>query len=289
MLSFQESTFLLHHGSLAVMEIRPKEIHQTLVFLHGWQDNAATFKTTMEAYAKHHPYHHLIAVDWFGHGLSDHKGDDNFYHFFDYIDDLHQIILHTKLEKVVLIGHSLGALIASAYCAVFPEKVSALMMIEALGPLSEEEDEITNRLRQGILSRQRYRNKPQRTLKDKQAAVELRSKVNRLPEHLIEPMVLRSLASKDNYVKWTTDAKVKCDSLYRMSEAHALSLLSKIDCPVIAVIGNEGYGHLRQKSHRYRYISDFQCYQIEGGHHCHLEYPEQVSSYISDLINKIKT
>lgn len=286
---FQESTFTLHHGTIAVMEIKPNDIEQTLVLLHGWQDNAATFKTTMEAYAKHHPHHHLIAVDWFGHGLSDHKGNDNFYHFFDYVDDLHQIILHIKLEKVVLIGHSLGALIASAYCAVFPEKVSALMMIEALGPLSEEEDEITNRLRQGILSRQRYRNKPQRTLKDSQSAVELRSKVNQLPESLIEPMVLRSLVSKDNHVQWTTDAKVKCDSLYRMSENHALSLLSKIECPVIAVIGNDGYDHLKQKSHRYGYISGFQCYQVDGGHHCHLEQPEKISTYISVLVNRIYT
>ena len=102
---FQESSIELHHGTVAVMEIKPKEIHQTLLFLHGWQDNAATFKTTMEAYTKHFPSHHLIAIDWFGHGLSSHKGDDNFYHFFDYIDDLHQIILQTKLEKVVLIGH----------------------------------------------------------------------------------------------------------------------------------------------------------------------------------------
>lgn len=289
MTSFQEATFSLHHGSLAVLEIKPKKIEQTLVFLHGWQDNAATFKTTMEAYTKHNPHHHLIAIDWFGHGLSDHKGDDNFYHFFDYIDDLHQIILQTKLERVVLVGHSLGALIASAYCAVFPEKVSALMMIEALGPLSEEEDNITERLRQGILSRQRYRNKPQRRLKDKQAAVELRSKVNQLPEALIEPMVTRSLIASSDQVQWTTDAKVKCDSLYRMNEAHALSLLSKIECPVITVIGNEGYGHLKQKSHRYRYISNFECFEIDGGHHCHLEHPEQVSDYISVLVNKIAT
>lgn len=286
---FQQSSIDLHHGTAAVMEIKPKEIHQTILFLHGWQDNAATFKTTMEAYKKHHPFHHLIAIDWFGHGLSSHKGDDNFYHFFDYIDDLHQIILQTKLENVVLVGHSLGALIASAYCAVFPEKVSALMMIEALGPLSEEEDKITERLRQGILSRQRYRNKPQRTLKDKQAAIELRSKVNQLPELLIEPMVTRSLTTSYEHVQWTTDAKVKCDSLYRMSEAHALSLLSKIECPVVAVIGSEGYGHLKQKTHRYRHISNFECFKIEGGHHCHLEHPDQVSYYIGVLVNKITT
>lgn len=286
---FQESSIELHHGTIAVMEIKPKDTHQTLLFLHGWQDNAATFKTTMEAYVQQNPHHHLIAVDWFGHGRSSHKGDDNFYHFFDYIDDLHQIVLHLKLESLVLIGHSLGALVASAYSAVFPEKVSALVMIEALGPLSEEEETISDRIRQGILSRQRYRNKPQRTLKDTQTAIELRANVNQLPEVLVKPMVMRSLSINSNSLQWTTDAKVKCDALYRMSEAHALSLLSKIECPVIAIIGTEGYGHLKEKTHRYAYISHFDCYQIEGGHHCHLENPVQVSSYISMIVNKINT
>ena len=141
----------------------------------------------------------------------------------------------------------------------------------------------------GYASRQRYRNKPQRTLKDKQAAVELRSKVNQLPELLIEPMVTRSLTASSEQVQWTTDAKVKCDSLYRMSEVHALSLLSKIECPVVAVIGSEGYVHLKQKTHRYRHISNFESFKIEGGHHCHLEYPERVSHCIRVLVNKIKT
>lgn len=284
---FHESILALHHGSLALIETRPEHIEKTILFLHGWQDNAATFITVMEAYAKKNPTHHLIALDWFGHGLSDQKGKDNFYHFFDYIDDLHQVILSLKISSVFLVGHSLGGLIASAYSATFPEKVSALMMIEALGPLSEPEENIAERLRQGILSRQRFRNKPQRQLKDKQTAVELRSAVNELPPPLIEPMVTRSLQSvskNKETVEWTTDAKVKCDSLYRMSESHALALLSSIECSVIAVLGKQGYGHLKHKQHRYKYIKQFQCYELEGGHHCHLEQPKRVAEILGSLI-----
>ncbi|MEZ9625944.1 alpha/beta fold hydrolase [Aliivibrio fischeri] len=286
---FHERSLPLYHGEIALLEVKPEQVDQTILFLHGWQDNAATFLTTMESYAKTNPTHHLIAFDWFGHGLSSHKGGDNFYHFFDYIDDLHQVILHLNQQSVILVGHSLGGLIASAYCAAFPEKVSALMMIEALGPLSEDEDQITDRLRQGILSRQRYRNKPQRTLKDAQSALELRAKVNQLPQSLIEPMVLRSLRVESEYVQWTTDAKVKCDSLYRMSETHALALLDKIECPVFAVVGLNGYGHLKQKEHRYKFIADFTCYHIKGGHHCHLENPNLISEHLTTLINTITT
>lgn len=286
---FHERSLSLHHGNIALIEVKPQSCDKTILFLHGWQDNAATFLTTMESYAKTNPTHHLIAFDWFGHGLSDHKGGDNFYHFFDYIDDLHQIIQHLNQPSVILVGHSLGGLIASAYSAAFPEKVSALMMIEALGPLSENERQITDRLRHGILSRQRYRNKPQRRLKDIQSALDLRAKVNQLPQSLIEPMVRRSLKAGADQLQWTTDAKVKSDSLYRMSEAHALALLSDIQCPTYAIIGQEGDKHLKQKEHRYALITDFTCYEIEGGHHCHLENPKLVSDYLGRLANIIAT
>jgi multidrug efflux pump subunit AcrB len=180
--AFHQYDLSLHHGSLAVIELGPKNADNVVLFLHGWQDNAATFLSTMTAFSVSNPTCRLIAFDWFGHGLSDHKGVDNFYHFFDYVDDLHQAILSLKLDSVILVGHSLGGLIASAYSAAFPEKVAALMMIEALGPLSEEAEKTSERLREGVLSRQRYRHKPQRTLKDRQAALALRSKVNQLPE-----------------------------------------------------------------------------------------------------------
>ncbi len=284
---FQESYIDLYHGRIALIQIKPEKIQQTILFLHGWQDNAATFSTVMAAYAKRHPNHHLIAIDWFGHGLSSHKGEDNFYHFFDYVDDLHQIILHLHLEFVVLIGHSLGGLVASVYSAVFPEKVAALVMIEALGPLSEKEDQISNRIRQGILSRQRYRYKPKRALKDIDHAMKLRASTNGLAESLVAPMVRRSVSSVSDDLFWTTDTKIKCDSLYRMSENHALSLLSTIKCPVIAIIGDTGYEHLKQQSYRFSNIADFECYQIAGGHHCHLENPEQVSHNISILVSKL--
>ncbi|MGF1904537.1 alpha/beta fold hydrolase [Aliivibrio salmonicida] len=287
--AFHQYDLSLHHGSLAVIELGPNNADNVVLFLHGWQDNAATFLSTMTAFSVSNPTCRLIAFDWFGHGLSDHKGVDNFYHFFDYVDDLHQAILSLKLDSVILVGHSLGGLIASAYSAAFPEKVAALMMIEALGPLSEEAEKTSERLREGVLSRQRYRHKPQRTLKDRQAALALRSKVNQLPEVLLEPIMQRAVRSTSDGVQWTTDAKVKCESLYRMSEAHALALLSDITCPVIVIIGVDGYGHLKQKEHRYSYIQHVESFQIEGGHHCHLQHPEKISTYLNVLFNKINT
>ena len=55
--------------------------------LHGWLDNANSFvpiSSYFEAY-------HFIALDWPGHGHSDHRPSGCDYQQLDYVDDLHQL------------------------------------------------------------------------------------------------------------------------------------------------------------------------------------------------------
>ena len=79
-----------------------------LIALHGWLDNSASFLPL----APHLGDFHLICVDLPGHGHSDHKTTP--YVFVDWLDDLYQIVQEAGWSRFTLLGHSLGALIASA-------------------------------------------------------------------------------------------------------------------------------------------------------------------------------
>ncbi len=270
---------------------------KTIVFIHGWMDNAESFSSIMKLLHLSNPHFHLIAIDLPGHGLSSSKGSDNFYPFLDYIDDLHSMLHKISSKDCILVGHSLGALISSCYSAAFPEKVAALIEIEGYGPLAESTDNVTKRLRTGILSRQRYRVKETKSLSDPEDAVRIRAINTQLKQELIKPMVYRALERKGERWYWRHDTKLKCDSLYRMSERQRKNILSHIQCPHLVILGESGFHSLKvasvqekeQEIRRGKQTprDNEHWVSIPGGHHCHLEHPEKASKLILDWLNKV--
>ncbi|MDN3701291.1 alpha/beta fold hydrolase [Vibrio artabrorum] len=291
-----EKSYSLANGTLATQQIgNPHPTATTVVFIHGWLDNAASFNQIMKQVAQSSPNAHLVAIDLFGHGFSSHKLG-SYYPFHDYIDDLYQLVVKLSPNRLVLVGHSLGALIASCYSAAFPEKVSGLIQIEGHGPLSEAPQETVSRLRDGVLSRLRQRRKPSRPLASLEDAIKLRAHANQIDAELIAPIVERGIVERgtvdqgivecENSWQWRCDPNLKCDSLYRMSQAHAEAIMAAIECPQLVILGSHGFRYLQHN----RYKSEHSPPQIEmvpGGHHCHLESPELVSELILGVVNKI--
>ncbi|ARP38837.1 alpha/beta fold hydrolase [Vibrio syngnathi] len=281
-----EKSYSLASGMLATQQTgNPKTTATTVVFIHGWLDNSASFTQVMLQVAKLDPNAHLIAIDLFGHGFSSHKAG-SYYPFHDYIDDLHQLVTKLSPNRLVLVGHSLGALIASCYSAAFPEKVSGLIQIEGHGPLSEAPHETVSRLRDGVLSRLRQRRKPSRPLASLEDAIKLRAYANQINAELIAPIVERGIAEFENSWQWRCDPNLKCDSLYRMSQAHAEAIMAAIECPQLIILGNGGFRHLQHNRYKSAH-SPLNIETIPGGHHCHLESPELVSELILGVVNKI--
>ncbi|MDC5840792.1 alpha/beta hydrolase [Vibrio europaeus] len=274
------------NGHIATIEYRCSETAElSVVFLHGWLDNAASFESVMASLHTLNPDWHLCAIDLPGHGLSSHKEASNFYPFHDYIDDVYQFLANLSPNRLVLVGHSLGALIASCYSAAFPEQVSGLVQIEGYGPLAEKAQDTVSRLREGVLSRQRIRRKPTRVMLSEQEAIERRAKVNQIDSELIAPIILRGLEAHQSGWIWRHDVKLQSQSLYRMSFEHAESFRLQVTCPQLVILGDEGFSYLQSFQLDTSDSTHFE--MIEGGHHCHLQAPSRVSNLIFGLVNKI--
>ncbi|RTZ16444.1 alpha/beta hydrolase [Vibrio aquaticus] len=274
------------NGQIAAIEYGHAETAElTVVFLHGWLDNAASFETVMTQLHSLDSTLHLCAIDFPGHGLSSSKNGSYFYPFHDYIDDVYQYLVNLSPNRLVLVGHSLGALVASCYSAAFPEQVIGLAQIEGYGPLAESPKNTVSRLREGVLSRQRIRRKPTRAMQSVQEAVDRRAKVNQIEASLIAPIVHRGLKESDLGYEWKHDVNLQSQSLYRMSQQHADVFRLHIRCPQLIILGEQGFSHLQSFQHD---VSDSsQVEMIEGGHHCHLQDPFRVANLIFGLVNKI--
>jgi pimeloyl-ACP methyl ester carboxylesterase len=101
-----------------------------VVLLHGVGSNASSFAPLMEALD---PALDVYAWDAPGYGASQPLAMES-PHPSDYADVLGAVLDTLKLDRVVLVGHSLGSLFAGSFAALHPTRVTALALLSpALG------------------------------------------------------------------------------------------------------------------------------------------------------------
>ena len=118
----------------------------SILALHGWLDNAASFAQLAPLLADAD----VVAIDLPGHGYSDHRPPGTRYHFIDYIPAVLDAMNELGWPNCVLIGHSLGAAIASFTAATEPDRVRGLFLIDGLGPSSEKPHSAPGRLQRSV-------------------------------------------------------------------------------------------------------------------------------------------
>ena len=76
----------------------------------------------------------MYAYDLRGRGSS--SKPKSTYGFSNHLEDLSQILEFYKLKKVILLGHSFGAMLAARFTILFPELVGGLILMDGGGLLS---------------------------------------------------------------------------------------------------------------------------------------------------------
>ena len=138
----QEIKLQTPHLELAALQWGNPEGAPVLA-LHGWLDNAASFLPMAPQLEEFN----MVAIDWPGHGHSQHRHATARYYIAEFIWDIHAAMDALGWASCHLLGHSLGAAIASMFTAAEPGRVRSLVMIDALGPYANLPSEATRQLR----------------------------------------------------------------------------------------------------------------------------------------------
>src|SRR5579863_730180 len=101
-----------------------------IICVHGLTANAFCFQSLADNLSHHH---RVIAYDLRGRGDSDKP--ERGYSVPIHAQDLAQLIDRLGLERPIVIGHSLGAMIALYFTAHYPDKIRKLVLIDAGLPL----------------------------------------------------------------------------------------------------------------------------------------------------------
>ncbi|MCP4806517.1 MAG: alpha/beta hydrolase [Proteobacteria bacterium] len=247
-----------------------------VVVLHGLLDQGPSW----EAVARGLPGFRVVAPDARGQGRSSHVGAGGVYHFADYVRDLDGVVQDLG-GRVHLVGHSMGATVASMYAGIVPETVDRLVLIEGVGPPSEAPDAAVARFRRHL---EQMRSPPTHRPIDgvPDGARRIRKTMPALSEGEAWRLARRVLDDGDS---WTWDPLHRTRSPIAFDLDRYLAMLRRVTAPTRVVLGERswyaGIDRLQERIDALRADVD----RIPCGHNPHIECPETLAELIRAHLN----
>lgn len=259
-----------------------RENAPNVLCLHGWLDNAASFVPL----AQHLERLNLYALDFPGHGHSDHRAPGVRYAFTEYLFDVDAVLDAMGWENVQLLGHSLGGGVACIYAAAAPERVDRMVIADGLGPISVDETKTVQQLRKSLEWLRRPR-RPLRRFKSLDSVARARENgfltISSEAARMIAERAAR-LESDENgeHYVWRTDPALTWSTPVMLSEGQVLNCLSQVESPLLSFhaqpwTADHGITWLgpRQAAIRNGTFRD-----VEGNHHFHMDEAARIAPEI---------
>ncbi|SEK59401.1 alpha/beta fold hydrolase [Streptacidiphilus jiangxiensis] len=95
-----------------------------VLLIHGIGDSSVTWNPVIRGLA---PHYRVIAPDLLGHGASDKPRGD--YSVGAYANGMRDLLSVLGIERVTLVGHSLGGAVAMQFAYQFPERTERLVLV----------------------------------------------------------------------------------------------------------------------------------------------------------------
>jgi pimeloyl-ACP methyl ester carboxylesterase len=206
----------------------------TFVLVHGFADLGHTWT---EVAAQLAPHGHVIAPDLRGHGDSDWIGPGGYYYFMDYVADLDDVVTQLARPRVVVVGHSMGGSVSSYYAGMRPDRVSALALLEGLGPADMAANEGPGRTAQWIEAWRTARAKPRPMASLDDALRRLRRHDHRLGEAQALRLAELGTRAVEGGLVWKHDPLHLTFGPYAFRVDIAIKYWQRITCPVLIVDG----------------------------------------------------
>ena len=255
--------------------------------LHGWLDNAASFLPM----APFLDGLELVAIDLPGHGRSAHLPPGADYSFAGTIASVLDVADALGWERFALLGHSMGAGIASLAAAACPQRIEKLVAIEALGALADDAAHTVQRMREAVAAERATHGKRLRVFPDVDTAVRTRMQAGRVPGSGLDATLLRLLVERglmpvDGGFAWSSDPRLTLPSFTRMTEPQVEAVVAGIECPTLAIFADPAQPYLADDARRRRaaLLPRGELLVLPGGHHLHMDQPQPIATGVSRFL-----
>lgn len=279
---WRSATLPLRWGTLAALlhgEARPQA--PVVLCLHGWLDNAASFVPLVPRLGDGL----WVAIDLAGHGHSDHRPPGTYYHDFDYLSDVLEVLDGLGFESVDLLAHSFGGALATLLAATFPKRVRRLVLLESIGPLSRPAEEAPERLRRSLLETRKFRDRPVSRYATLAEAVEARRRASPMSEESARLLVERNADVAPEGVRWRSDRRLLLPWPTSFTEPQVLAFLAAIECPTMVLRAEPGFPVDRSLLEtRMQALRAGTLVRVAGEHHVHMDAPDKVAPHVAAFL-----
>jgi acyl transferase domain-containing protein len=262
-----------------------------LLLLHGILEHGATWDAIADTLANQG--YHVIAPDLRGHGRSAHAGPDGGYQLMDFLGDIDALTqsLTEKAQPIMLVGHSMGAVLSAVLASLRPERFSHLVLVEPVVPAADRPQETATQLTAHL----DYLATPPEpvVLPTLDAAVQrIRALKPRLSTLTAEKLAERLTHPVKDGVAWRWDPRLQARTslslggglLDRQSYGQ---LLQNIAVPATVVFGQDSqFNRPEDLAFLTSHLSEATRLTLPGGHDLPSETPVELAQAIQRLLQK---
>ena len=274
----EEIRLSLPHIELAAHIFGPQD-GLPVIALHGWLDNANSFARLAPKLSGLR----IVAVDFAGHGHSDHRPRGAGYALADYAFDVLCVAEQLGWKQFALLGHSLGAIVSVIIAGSFPERVTRLALIDGIVLRSGPDIDAAENMSKALEAQLAHGHKRKSVHPTLDRAIEARMKgMVAVSREAAELLAQRGLMPVPGGYSWRSDSRLTLPSALRLTDAQAMSFVRRVTCPTTLVVAEEGmlasHPELLDRL-------PFTLERLAGGHHLHLN-DEAGATLVADCFNR---
>jgi len=241
----------------------------TAVFLHGFLENKTMWKAIIPTISLQN---RVITIDLLGHGATECLG---YIHTMEeQAAMVHHVLEHLKIEKAVLIGHSMGGYVALAFAELYPECVKGIVLQNS-SSRSDSEERKLNRDRAIVVVKQNY------TAFISMSIANLFSEANR--ERLAE--IIEQVKSEALKTPLQGIIAALEGMKIRKNREEVLHLAT---FPILLILGKKDAVLNYEENKEQILNTKVELITFEDGHMSHFENKEELADSLNEFLNKIK-
>ena len=248
---------------------------EPLFLLHGFTGSSQTWDHLASSLS---PYRTVVAIDLLGHGKTESPLSPERYTMSEQIEDLDQIRRLLSMDKIELLGYSMGGRVALSYSILKQEHVKKLIL-ESSSPGLNTEAERTVRQENDLKLSFKIKNEGLKSFVDYWENIPLFSTQKSLPDPVKEKIRQERLSQ---------DPWGLANSLIGLgtgSQPTWWDRLKEIDIPVLLITGHEDQKFLKIAEQMAKEMKNARHVDVfNAGHAIHVELPQKFDKIVKEFV-----
>ncbi|KAI8812562.1 Alpha/Beta hydrolase protein [Cladochytrium replicatum] len=259
--------------------------------LHGWLDNSNTWDRSIPKLIVGYEDASFLALDFAGHGWSDHRTEAEEYMLHRYVYDVLQIAEQVGWDRFGIIGHSMGGGVGLIIAGTFPERVTSLISVDIFGPYSVPANQQPDVLQRAWADRLEFPTRnPKPLYKVPSEAALARARSGEVSLEVARILTDRGAykVPGDDRERWTwrSDQRLRATFPGWYTNETVLEIIRRIEAPVLVVLAPTRTGRGDIIEGRLKELGDKGTVVrfANAKHHLHME-PESAGQFV-DVVRK---